>query len=210
MKSSHKLPVVITLLAAGACYLVYQARHGDAEQPTSSSPRPGHVAAAPQSAELAALRHEVALLKAEVRAQEQRPAESAKVDAPERAPDEQGRDPEARAEAARKRGEYMARVDAAFREEPTDTQWSSVAAAAIHGAITGDNDLRALAREPECRSRTCRLELADDGSSKLSRVLPVFLNQLGQELPSVVADRVVDASGTMTTVLYMSRRQSDR
>jgi len=58
----------------------------------------------------------------------------------------------------------------------------------------------------ECRSRTCRLELADDGSGKLGKILPVFAQQVGRELPSIAYDRIVDASGTATMVLYMARQ----
>ena len=117
-------------------------------------------------------------------------------------------DPEARAEVERKYQAYIAGVDAAFRQEATEPRWSSAASAAVHKVIAGDDDLRPLARGVECRSHTCRVEIADDGSGKLGKLLPMFAQQVGQELPSVLANRVENAGDTATVVLYMSRRNA--
>jgi len=100
----------------------------------------------------------------------------------------------------------MAGIGDAFRNEATDPRWSSSTSSVVQAALVADNDLRSLARGVECRSRTCRVEIADDGSVKLGKILPMFAQQVGRELPSVAAERVEDAGGAATMVLYMSRR----
>lgn len=85
-------------------------------------------------------------------------------------------------------------------------QWSSATSSLIQAVIDGDNDLRPLARGMECRSQTCRVEIADDGSGKLSKLLPMLVHQVGRDLPNVVFDRIQEAGGSATMVLYMSSR----
>jgi len=110
-----------------------------------------------------------------------------------------------RAEHERAYRAYMAGVDAAFRAEPIDPAWSSAASSLVRTALSGDSDLRRLLRNVECHSRTCRVELADDGPGKLGVLLPMFAQQVGDQLPSVVADRIANPAGVATIVLYMSR-----
>lgn len=110
-----------------------------------------------------------------------------------------------RAEQEREYRAYMAGVDAAFRAEPTDPPWSSATSLIVRTALSGDGDLRRLARNVECHSRTCRVEIADDGPGKLGVLLPMFTQQVGDQLPSAVADRIVNPAGGATIVLYMSR-----
>lgn len=76
---------------------------------------------------------------------------------------------------------------------------------AVQAAIGETAELRQMAKGVECRSSTCRVELTDDGSGKLASILPMFAMRVGQQLPSVDARRIGDASGAATLVLYMSR-----
>jgi len=206
MKRSHRPLTIIALLGVGLCVVVYRAgptapapavEHGTA----TPKPPPGESSAA--ASELADLRRELFELKRVVRTQGHEPV-AAEPAAPA-APDPRT-DPEARADYERRYREHMAGVEAAFRQEAADPRWSSATAATVQSALAADSDLRPLARGVECRSRTCRLELADDGSGKLGKILPVFAQQVGRELPSIAYDRIVDASGTATMVLYMARQ----
>jgi hypothetical protein len=97
-------------------------------------------------------------------------------------------------------------VAAAFRGEVADAGWSTTASSAIQAAIAGDEALTPLARGVECRSRTCRVELVDDGSGRLVQALPMFIHHLGRDLPRVTVDRVEGTGGPAAMVLYMSRR----
>jgi hypothetical protein len=98
----------------------------------------------------------------------------------------------------------MAGVDAAFRAESTDP-WSSTASSIVRTALAVDGDLRPLARNVECRSRTCRVEIADDSPGKLGVLLPMFAQRVGEQLPSVLVDRIASPTGAATIVLYLSR-----
>jgi hypothetical protein len=98
---------------------------------------------------------------------------------------------------------YIAGLEAALRRENVDPEWARSVSAAIHDAIAADAELASLARDVECRSHTCRVELADD-TVALGKSLPRFLQQLGAALPGVVADHV-DDHGEATLVLFLSR-----
>jgi hypothetical protein len=114
--------------------------------------------------------------------------------------------PQLQADEERRHAEYMAGIAAAFRSEPISPSWSSGTAAMVRSAIAQDEALRRLAGDAECRARTCRVEIADDGSGTLGKVVPLFALHVGPELPSVAAERVVaDAGGAARMVLYMSR-----
>lgn len=199
--------LAITALLGAGLYLVVD--HAVCTTTRASAGEPGVKPAtgAPSNApELAAIRQTVARLEAKVWA-DLPPAAAAEPTraAPEEHDRDPRKDPEAREQQRRQHHEYMAGVDAAFRKEPVDPGWSSATSLVVRDAIAADADLRTLARGMECRSRTCRVELADDGSGKLSEIVPMFTSQIGRDLPSMVAERI-DDGGTATMVLYLSRR----
>jgi hypothetical protein len=181
---------------AGILYLTF--RGGDrpddraAAAPTVRAPAP--------ASDVAELRVELAQLRRQVRSQDaiQR-APVAPAD-----PKDARRDPEAAAEAERRHDAYLAGLDGSFHDEALDHAWSTTAAGAIHDALASDGQLGPLARSVECRSQSCRVELADDGTGTLSKSVPMLALRVGQELPSMVARRVDGADGR-TMVLYLRR-----
>ena len=216
MKGSHRF-FMLMALGGSSCGLVYLRARTAISEPATEHPVEQLVAGAvtPEARELAELQREMARLRVQVWNQGQRlTADPAKVVAydpattqvPDPSPAQDPRiNPEARAEQERQYHEYMAGVEGAFRNEVRDLQWSSATSSVVRAAITGDDDLRTLARDMECRSHTCRVEIVDDGSGKLDKVLPAFTQQVGQDLPSLAADHVEDAGGGKIIVLYMSR-----
>jgi hypothetical protein len=66
--------------------------------------------------------------------------------------------------------------------------------------------LRGFAHNVECRSQTCRIEIADDGTGILSRRLPFVALGLADVLPSVSTEPADPASGHGGMVLYMSNQ----
>jgi hypothetical protein len=198
---------VVAMISAGLCWMVYRSVR---EQAARAAPdavgalrpeRPHDDAASPQ---LLAMQRELAELRHQVRAQAQRePGETPPAEPP-RARDPRT-DPEARAESERARHEAIAGVDAAFRGEAMDPRWSATASSTIQTAFASDDKLRPLARGVECRSRTCRVEIADDGSAELNKGLPEIAMRVGRELPNAVYDRVQGADGTPRQIIYFSR-----
>jgi hypothetical protein len=189
-------------LAVGLCVAVYcsvRTATGVPAAASASAPRAG----APEPSKPAAPQPELA----RPGAQDQRsPGADLAAPAAQEPVKDPRADPEARAEDQRKHRAYIAGVEAAFRKEATDPRWSSTTSAVVQAALASEGELRPLTRGVECRTRTCRVEIADDGSGKLGKLLPVFAQQVGQELPSAVADRVEDPAGGAKMVLYMSRR----
>ncbi|TMQ11565.1 MAG: hypothetical protein E6J91_22515 [Deltaproteobacteria bacterium] len=212
MKRSHGLFTITILLGVGLCGIMYRCVRTGAESSAGSglapAKQPDGGATTPELADLAEMRREMVQLRRQLWAQGQRLAAVDPVKAQDSAAARDPRtDPEGRAEQERRSREFIASVDAAFRKETTDPGWSSATSSVVQTALSVDSDLRPLARGVECRSHTCRVEIADDSSGKLGKILPVFVQQVGQDLPSVITTRVAGAGGA-TLVLYMSRRDT--
>lgn len=99
--------------------------------------------------------------------------------------------------------ESVAGADAAFGSEPIDPRWSSATSSAIESALVARNGLRPLAHSVECRSRTCRITLGEDGAGNLETILSVF--QAERDLPGAAGARVDHGAAGATMVLYLSR-----
>jgi len=211
MKRSHGFFMIASLLAVGLLVATYRSVHAPAESIPASAKQPVGPAALPEAAELAELRREMVRLTLMVRSQRQPlPAEgpAATVENGVAGAKDPREATETRAEAKHRRREYMAGIAAAFRDETMDPRWSSATLAVVQTAISGDDDLKPLARAVECRSHTCRMEIADDGTGKLGQIIPQFAERLGQSLPSIVASHVEEPGGGAITVLYMSRPET--
>jgi hypothetical protein len=111
-----------------------------------------------------------------------------------------------RAEEQKQRHEFMAALEARFHAETHDREWSPTTTAALRTALVADATLRQAAQEVDCRSRTCRLELLDDGSGKLNHSVPKLGFAMGSVLPDMNADYIDHGDGTRTMVLYMYNR----
>ncbi|HEX7836019.1 MAG TPA: hypothetical protein VF469_01085 [Kofleriaceae bacterium] len=205
MRRSFGVLCVAAALGVGLCWTVYRSVRGEAaSRPTTGSAgasRPEDDATPSQVAEL---RRELGELRRQVWAQGQRAGGEPSRGEAARARDPRT-DPEARAEYERARREAIAGVEAGFRGEATDPRWSPAASTAVQAVLAADDKLRSLAREVECRSRTCRVEIADDGTGELDKVLPEFTVRVGQDLSSAVYDRAQGADGVPRRILYLSR-----
>jgi hypothetical protein len=113
-----------------------------------------------------------------------------------------------RAEGDRLWQEHMDEVSAAFREESVDRAWSEATGSALKSAVDNDPLLREAAAALECRTRTCRLELDNDGSGKLDKQLPLFAQSVQGTLSSIQAEHVAGADGAARIVLYLSNESA--
>src|SRR5262249_43632991 len=162
---SRQFLVVAVLFGIGLCCVVYRSMRTTPEaltDPAASGARQlASDAAAAGTAEIAELRQQLSQLRDQVLSHEQklRVADPAA--------------PEVRAEQERRRRDFVAGLEAKFRDELRDPQWSAATAAAVRTALASDDDLRPLARGVECRSQTCRVEIAEDGSGKLGKLIPM-------------------------------------
>jgi hypothetical protein len=62
--------------------------------------------------------------------------------------------------------------------KPAEPEWSAEAAGAVQEALASNDTAQAALRSLECRSSTCRLEMAADVTGELANVLPMFLLQI--------------------------------
>lgn len=196
---------------AGAVLLRPPSPEGNASTPPLPA-RAGEAAAHPGAGPAAAggdLRLQVALLRAEVaalRAQVEASQAPARAAPPSETPAERtAGDPVAREVATVAHLRHMQEVAVAYAAEPTDAGWAASTRGLVQAALAADEGTRALVREVDCRSRSCRVELSDDGSGALSKSLPLIVQRLGTALPSAEAEQSETTGGGARVVLYLSR-----
>lgn len=205
------IALIAVAIGLGLVLGVHVAVSRGSDPQASASERPGRRTAEPASpTDLAQLRQQITRLEREVQSVTRR--QPAAVDpgladsaAPASGAAPSRMDPAARAEAERLHRARVASIDAAFQREPVEPRWSTAMASAVTTAVAGDDHLQRLTRSVECRSRTCRVEVADDGSARMQRTVLKFAQRVGRELPDVVFGRNEDTGGAPTIVLYMSR-----
>lgn len=199
-----KAPVLllsITALAAAAVTAAHRFLPGTRPQTVPAS-EAAVVERAPASSgfdrgavETAKLRREVADLRNQLQARQMA----------EPAPESRPKDlAAARAQAAQAMREHNAKLEQAFRDEASDPRWAPVAAAAVKGALLDEEVGLGQALAVDCRSRLCRVEIADDGSGKFTEAMPAFAMKVSDTLPRISVD-YVDGPAGRTTILYLSR-----
>ena len=203
MRYSRGILAIIAVLGLGLFMVVYRfGRATEAPPPhddraTSSGER----VAVSGAAELAVLRQEVAQLRQVVKNQRQTP--EARDQAKTEPVDPEIKALETQAEQERRSREYVQGVAASYRKEPVDPSWSSSKMSVIQTALASKPELRQLVRSVECRSQTCRVEFADEGSGRPSNAVQSFLADLGTELPTAIAERVEQAGRPGSTAFYV-------
>jgi hypothetical protein len=209
MTPSRGLLTIAAILGITLCFVVHRALHTDsgdiAERGSAAAEQPRGAGATSESAQLAALRRQIAELERRVWAQERSAAgDPATHDPPAVSPRDPQIELETHAEQERRHRDYLAGLETAFHDEATDPGWSAATSAVVQTALASSREIRALGRGVECRSHICRVEITDDGRGSLGKILPTFAQEIGHELPNVAANRVQNADGT-TMVLYLSR-----
>jgi hypothetical protein len=101
-------------------------------------------------------------------------------------------------------------IETNFRQEPANPLWSFEAEGAVQAVLASDEIVQNTLLDLECRSQTCRVELADDDTGELAKAMPLLLHQLGQTLPSsATANYVDDGNGGKIMILYLSREANE-
>jgi hypothetical protein len=209
----HRHRFMTALVAAGLASLAASACDGrppDAQQASPAAPgaialhddaRDAGAEVRQLAREVARLRHEVADLRGELA--QARAGADVERPAPARDP---RHDPQARADAERADAERTAAIESAFRGEPVDAAWRSSTEPRVRAALaTGDAPLGEGLLGLECRSQTCRVEIASDDPAATARALPRMLMRLASTLPRATGGRVERQDGRPATVLYLSR-----
>ena len=106
--------------------------------------------------------------------------------------------------------DYVSSAEAGFNEEQTDARWATEFTATIQRQIANQPALRGTAKTVECHSKSCKVELRDDGSAAFATELPQLVDELGAQVSKVIFDLEHDAQGRRTQVLYLSRAEPSR
>jgi hypothetical protein len=100
---------------------------------------------------------------------------------------------------------HLIEIGAQFTREDLDQRWANDTGIALEGALASE-ELKTLAvRNIDCRTKTCRIEVEDDGDSTTLGALPFLAMRMADTLPNMVSQRVDQPDGRATVVLYMSR-----
>jgi hypothetical protein len=204
--------VVVGLAGSVAAYRDFHARSLTVErsettafsaQPRREKPGTGN--------EVQHLRSELALMQGQLAGLRELVGEQKAPEPSTPAAEHQEFDPAAvqarREESARRWKEHMAEVAMAFEQETPDRSFAATSQAAVDLALQNNPAIQASAGKLDCRSRTCRIEIRDDGSGHLGKQLPLFLQAVGQTLPRAQADHVAGENGQKTMLLYLTNEQ---
>jgi hypothetical protein len=211
-----KLPIpwiVATVAVAVAAYAIVGG-HADRGQSDSDRSAPQAAQGAARQADVDTLRREVALLRSALADIRSAPARSetsvARAAAPSPAqaynarPD-RAADAVSQAEQEQRVQDHITEVATGFAGEARDQRWANDTGLALESALASQ-ELKALAVQSiDCRSKTCRVELEDDGSAVVSGAFPLLALQMAGTLPNIVSQRIERQNGRATVVLYMSR-----
>ena len=210
---SHKVwwlagVVVLGLAGSVVAYRGFHASASIARGSKASAPAEARAQNPAAPSDVQRLRSELALVQGQMVGLRDQVAEQKRPAAPTPTQQSEAPDPaalqERRAESARRWKEHMAEVAATFEQEPFDRNFATAALTAIDRALQSNPTLQALAGKPDCRAHTCRLEIQNDGSSAVSKQLPLFLQAVGRTLPRAQADHIDGENRQKTMVLYVS------
>jgi len=202
----------VAVTAIAIAIAVYASIAPGRTSPVTSAPVVTPRATDNQSAELAArideLQQSVAALRAQLAAQKgaRSPAQASSASGDAK-PSELESVEAQRAADAERLHDYMTGVAQAFANEKIDPAWASRASSRVGNTFQGDETLRTLAHTVECRQRTCRVQIDDDGSGSLNARMPYITLGLADVLPQVSAEHIDQANGRGAMVLYMSRER---
>jgi hypothetical protein len=101
--------------------------------------------------------------------------------------------------------EYMAGVERAFEQEPRDERWAQGTAQSLRQALESEPVMVAAMRGIECRSRSCRLELRDDGSAAFAEEFPLMMHDMGALLSEVRFSHAELSDGARLHIMYMTQ-----
>ncbi len=163
---------------------------------------PGDSSHSDQTAEVALLRQQIALLRQELASV--RDTQTKLVTARTTDATEVGMSRKEMEAAAEVWHAHMAEVQADFFREPRDSKWSSAMTSLVRSAADKNEIIKGALQTMECRSRTCRLEIEDDGSGRLADQIPLFLQELGHDLPDMQSEQVDNGKGQKAVVMYMT------
>jgi len=104
--------------------------------------------------------------------------------------------------------EHMLEVQAGYESEARDPNWAREAQASITRALEKLPALSKGLRSLDCRSETCRLEVASEHQPEFEKQLPLLPLGL-RGLPSAQFDQQAEPDGKMRTVVYFSRQATD-
>jgi hypothetical protein len=110
-----------------------------------------------------------------------------------------------RAQAETRMRDHLATVAAGFAAEARDQRWSNDVGESIRHALSGEEFTGAGVQSVDCRTKTCRIEMQDDGTGKAASTIPMLAVQMAGALPNLIADRIEQSNGKAMIVLYLSR-----
>jgi hypothetical protein len=179
-------------------------------QTVSSVKSENKLTAAQQSNELPTLKANVIALKAELAALREEMHTMAKTKAAtailgrDTNKDVPRSDEELHAEETKHFAAQSEALESDFRQQTLAPTWATDTMALIRTALASDKSSDSAIIDLQCRSRTCRLELANNGKNQALELVE-FTQTIAEELSNVIVSQA--ESSDSTTVFYLSKEE---
>ena len=100
---------------------------------------------------------------------------------------------------------HVQTLDRAFRDEPIDGDWSQPMLQKIQREVASNGLTAGLVVDVQCRSRTCKLELAPAEPRRLEQAVNRMIQTLSADLQNAAIGHDGDLASPKPTALYLSR-----
>ena len=155
--------------------------------------------ATPPSDDLTEIRNQLAALRSEVGQLQRRVDQDGRT-----LPTAPGIPADA-SEPALQEPERLARIEAQFRAEPLDMAWSRGALERLRAAVTESGEgVSQRLLNVECRSRSCRLEIAADAAQPVDDTFPRLASRLGSTFTTTNSVHIDQGDGRQVGVLFLT------
>jgi hypothetical protein len=162
----------------------------------------------PSSGDVAALRSELEVLRAQVNARPDAALSAASSPPPTIEPGAvQPTAAQARHESEQRWRDHMAEVAFSFAQEARDGRWAAATSQVVSSALNRNATLAGMAGPIDCRSTSCRVEIERDAGGAVEKELPIFLNSLASTLPVAEADHE-EVDGKFRYTLYLKTAEA--
>ena len=99
--------------------------------------------------------------------------------------------------------EYMAGAAQSFNNEKVDPSWATQTSSRVSATLASDDELKRYRPRVECRSRTCRVEIQDDGTGIVPTRMPHIAGAVADLFPSIAAEHIDQGNGQRMVALYL-------
>ena len=105
--------------------------------------------------------------------------------------------------------DHVQTIDRGFRDEPLSADWAREMSQKILTEVSSDPHTAGLVVDVHCRSRTCKLELANTDSRRTERGVRLMIEKFSMDLQTAVIGHDGDLAAPKASTLYLSKARPE-